>query len=147
MSEATAQVSRTVNAPVEKVWEALTTPETVGSLFMGSQVDSEFEVGAPITFKGEYKGKSYEDKGQILTVDEGRRLSFSHYSPMSGAPDRPDNYHVVTFDLEPQKGATRVTLTQSNLTGGVKDSDRQHKADYEKTWSAVLDGLDKAVAH
>jgi len=40
-----------------------------------------------------------------------------------------------------------VTLTQSNLTGGVRPSDVEHRADYEKTWSTLLDGLDKAVAH
>jgi len=53
----------------------------------------------------------------------------------------------LAFELEPQSEATRVTLTQSNLTGGVRPSDVEHRADYEKTWSTVLDGLDKAVAH
>jgi uncharacterized protein YndB with AHSA1/START domain len=147
MTEATAQVSRTVKAPVDEVWEALTDPDQVGALFMGSKVETDFRVGSPITFKGEFKGKAYQDKGKILGVDERRRLSFSHYSGMSGAPDAPENYHVVTFDLEPDKDATRVTLTQSNLTGGVRAADVEHKADYEKTWSAVLEGLDKAVAH
>ena len=146
MTEPTAQVSRTLHAPVDEVWRVLTDARKVGSLFMGSTVETNFHVGSPITFRGEFKGKAYEDKGEILDVHKGRRLSFSHYSGMSGAPDKPENYHVVTFDLDPQREATRVTLTQSNLTGGVRPSDVTHKADYEKTWSAVLDGLDKAVA-
>ena len=54
---------------------------------------------------------------------------------------------MVTFDLRSEPQGTLVTLTQSNLTGGVRQSDIEHKADYEKTWSMVLDGLDKAVAH
>ena len=54
---------------------------------------------------------------------------------------------MVTFELEPEREATRVTLTQSNLTGGVRPSDVEHRADYEKIWSAVLDGLDKTVSH
>src|ERR1700755_1113996 len=146
MTETTAQVSRTVGAPLEKVWRALTDARTVGPLFKGSTVETDFRVGSPITFKGEFKGKAYEDKGKILDAERGRRLSFSHYSGMSGARDEPANYHVVTFDLRPEAEGTRVTLTQSNLTGGVRQSDIAHKADYEKTWSAVLDGLDKAVA-
>jgi hypothetical protein len=60
---------------------------------------------------------------------------------MSGGRDAPENYHVVTFELTPQGDETAVTLTQSNLTGGVKPSDREHRADYEKNWRAVLDGL------
>ena len=147
MTETTAQVSRTVHAPVEEVWRALTDPKPMGSLFMGSTVESNFHVGAPLTFKGEFKGKRYEDKGEILKADECRRLSFSHYSGMSGAPDEPENYHVVTFDLRPGDDGVQVTLTQSNLTGGVRDADIKHKADYEKTWRMVLDSLDKAVAH
>ena len=147
MTETTAQVSRTVAAPVEMVWRVLTDARTVGPLFMGSTVESNFHVGSPITFKGEFKGKRYEDKGEILKVDECRRLSFSHYSGMSGAPDEPENYHVVTFDLRPDSEGAQVVLTQSNLTGGVREADIRHKADYEKTWAMVLDGLDKAVAH
>ena len=147
MTEPTAQVSRTLHAPVDEIWRVLTNARQVGSLFMGSTVETDFHVGSPITFKGEFKGRPYEDKGEILSVDECRRLSFSHYSGMSGAPDMPESYHVVTFDLKPDSDGTRVTLTQSNLTGGVRQSDIAHKADYEKTWSAVLDGLDKAVAH
>jgi uncharacterized protein YndB with AHSA1/START domain len=147
MPEATARVSRTVKASVQEVWAALTDARKVGALFMGSQVETDFRVGSPITFRGEFKGKAYEDKGKILGVEERRCLSFSHFSGLSGAPDRPENYHVITFELEPQRKATRVTLTQFNLTGGVRPSDVEHKADYEKTWSAVLDGLDRAVAH
>lgn len=147
MTDATAQVTCTIDASVEEVWQALTDAGIVGSFFMGAKVATDFQVGSPITFKGEFKGKRYEDKGKILAVDEGRRLSFSHYSGLSGAPDTPDNYHVVTFDLEPQGDATKVTLTQSNLKGGIKPADREHKADYEKTWASVLDGLSRAVAH
>ena len=147
MTETTAQVSRTLHAPVDEVWRVLTDARKVGSLFMGSTVETNFHVGSPITFKGEFKGKRYEDKGEILSAKECQRLSFSHYSGMSGAPDTPENYHVVTFDLRPEPDGTRVILTQSNLTGGVRKSDIEHKADYEKTWAMVLDGLDKAVAH
>jgi hypothetical protein len=34
-----------------------------------------------------------------------------------------------------------MTLTQSNMNGRVKPSYRARKADYEKNWRAVLDGL------
>ena len=147
MREPTAQVSKTVQAPADEVWRALTTPETVRSFFMGAEVESDFAVGSPIRFKGEFQGKAYEDKGEILVAEPGRQLSFSHYSPMSGAPDAPENYHVVTYDLEPDGARTQVTLTQSNLTGGVKPADEKQRAEFEKTWASVLDGLSKVVAH
>jgi uncharacterized protein YndB with AHSA1/START domain len=147
MPETTAQVSQTMPASAAEVWRALTTPETIKTYFFGADVESDWRVGSPIRFRGEFKGKPYEDKGEIRTFEPQRRLSFSHFSPLSGDPDKPENYHLVTFELEPQGGRTRVTLTQSNLTGGVKESDRRNKAEFEKNWAVVLDGLKRAVAH
>jgi uncharacterized protein YndB with AHSA1/START domain len=146
MTETTAQVSRTIPAAPQTVWRTLTTPQTVRRFFFGAEVESDFKVGSPIRFKGEFKGRPYEDHGDILTADPGRRLSFSHFSPLSGAPDTPANYHVVTYDLAVEGDATRVTLTQSNLEGGVKPSDIEHRVEFERNWSAVLEGLSKAVA-
>jgi hypothetical protein len=37
-------------------------------------------------------------------------------------------------------------LSQANLTGGVRPSDVEHRADYEKNWSRLLDGLAKLFA-
>jgi uncharacterized protein YndB with AHSA1/START domain len=147
MTAATAQVSRTIQAPPDGVWAKLTDAGCMGRLFMGSTVDSDFHVGSPIRFRGEYKGHAFEDRGEILAAEPCRRLSFSHYSTLSGEPDTPDSYHVVTFELEPQGEATEVVLTQTNLTGGVRPSDQAHKAEYEHTWRLVLDALSQAVAH
>lgn len=145
MTKATAQVSRKIDAPVDAVWRAITTPESVGKFLFGAKVESDFRVGSPIRFKGNFKGKAYEDKGEILAVDKEHHLSFSDYSPLSGAPDKPENYHVVAYDLAEDGAGTMVVLTQSNLQGDVKPSDIEHKAEYEKNWNAVLDGLSKVA--
>lgn len=145
MTEPTAQVSKVIDATADEIWRALTTPKIMKSYFLGADISSDFQVGSPITFRGQFKGKSYEDKGSIQTVEPGRRLSFSHYSPLAGLADDPENYHTVAFDLAPVKGGTRVTLTQANLLGGVKPSDLEHRAEYEKNWMSVLEGLRKTV--
>ncbi len=147
MTEPVAQVSKTIDAPADKVWETLTTADPSNTFFMGATVDSDFQVGSPITFSGVHEGKSFEDRGQVLIADPQRRLSFSHFSPMSGAPDTPDNYHTVTIDLRPADEGTEVVLTQANLTGGVSDTDRENRAKFEKNWAGVLDGLAKAVGN
>jgi uncharacterized protein YndB with AHSA1/START domain len=146
MAENTAQVSKVIHANPSEIWKALTTPALLKSYFMGANVVSDFKVGSPITFSGEFKGRPYEDKGQIQTVEPEKKLAFSHFSPLSGQPDAPENYHLVTFDLAPTKGGgTQVTLTQANLMGGVKPSDENQRAEYEKNWTGVLDGLQRVV--
>jgi len=145
-TELTAQVEKVIDSSAAKIWTALTTPATLKQFFFGATVVTDWKVGNAIRMKGEFKGKPYEDKGDILVFDPQRRLSFSHWSAMSGKPDTPANYHVVTFDLVPQGAATKVRLSQANLTGGVTASDIDHRADYEKNWSTVLDGLAKVFA-
>jgi uncharacterized protein YndB with AHSA1/START domain len=143
MSEIAAQSSMFICASPGAIWNALTTPAKLKRFFFAAEVESDWKVGSPIRMKGEFQGKPYEDKGKIIAFEPAKRLSFSHWSALSGTQDKPENYHVVTFDLVPHDGTTKVTITQTNLTGGVRPSDIEHRAQYEKNWNAVLDGLSK----
>ena len=139
----TAQVDKLIAASAPDIWAALTTPAALKQFFFDADVVTNWRVGSSIRMKGEFKGKTYEDKGDIGTFDPPRQLSFSHWSAMSGQADTPANYHLVTFDLVPEGAATKVTLSQSNLMGGVTASDIERRAEYEKNWASVLDGLAK----
>lgn len=143
MNELTAQVNKTIQASAIQVWNAITTPATLKKFFFGADIETDWSIGSPIRMKGEFKAKKYEDKGEILAVEPQQRLSFSHWSAVSGQADAPDNYHIVTFDLTPEGKETKVTLSQSNLIGGATPSDVAHRAEYEKNWTIVLDGLAK----
>ena len=94
---ATAQTD--VAAAPERVWAALTEPEQIATYMQGSKVTTTWEVGSPITWDGEYDGRAYQDKGEVLTYDEPRVLSVTHYSPMMGQPDEPENYHTLVYTL------------------------------------------------
>lgn len=146
MTAATAQVEKTIAAPPAQVWKALTTPNLLKQFFFGAEVASDWQVGSSITMRGDFRGKAYQDKGEIIAIEPEAKLSFSHWSALSGEADVPDNYLVVCFELFPQEGGTRVKLTQSNLNGRVKASDRAQKADSGKNWRGVLDGLARVVA-
>jgi uncharacterized protein YndB with AHSA1/START domain len=145
MSEATAVASISILGTRKSVWNALTDPDLIREYFMGATVSTDWKVGHPISFSGEFKGKTYEDKGEILVVEPEVRLSFSHWSPLAGTEDRAENYHVVDIALRGEGEQTNVTLTQSNFTGGVTEADRTSRADYEKNWSATLEGLKATV--
>ena len=142
-----AQVDKVIAASAPEIWTALTTPAALKQFFFGADVVTDWKVGSPIRMKGEFKGKAYEDKGSIVTFEPPRQLSFSHWSAMSGQADTPANYHLVTFDLVPCDEATKVTLSQANMIGGATASDIEHRADYEKNWASVLDGLAKVSMH
>ena len=129
----------TIQAPPFKVWRALTTPSEIEKYMFGSRVTSDWRVGSPITWKGDWKGKTYEDKGVVVHVVPEKKLQYTHFSPLSGLPDRPENYHTVTVDLEPHGDGTRVSLAQDN---NPTEEARQHS---EKNWGLMLSGLKNLV--
>jgi len=147
MTEPVAQVSKTIDAPSDEVWRALTTPKTLKTYFMGSDVQSDWKVGGPIRFRGEYKGRAYEDHGEIRSFEPEKKLAFSHFSPLTGAKDAPENYNLITIDLEPAGAKTKVTLTQAKLKGEPSEADLKQRDRFTENWSQVLDGLNRAVAH
>jgi uncharacterized protein YndB with AHSA1/START domain len=104
-----AQVSTEIDASPEVVWTALTTPAVLGKAFFGSQVQTSWKVGSPIRFRGEWKGKAFEDKGEVKVFSPSKQLRFTHWSELSGVPDSPDQYHVVSFDLAHSGKGTKVT--------------------------------------
>ena len=135
-----ARSATTVNAPADRVWEALVTPSQIARSMFGADVRSDWTPGSPITWQGEWEGKAYEDRGVIRRVERPRTLEFTHYSPLSGQPDLPESYHTVTIALEPAGPAgTRVTLTQDN---NATEEARAHSA---RNWNAMLAGLKKVV--
>lgn len=144
MSVEASRVHTTIDAPPAAVWKALTNLTTFKKFFFGSDVATDWKVGSPITFRGEWKGKPYEDKGVVKTVDEGKRLAFTHWSPLSGMEDKPENYHIVAFELKPAGSGTDVTLSQTNQNDAEPLTDK-NRAEYDKNWTMVLDGLKKAV--
>lgn len=136
-----AKASVEIEAPVEEVWGALVTPETIKSYMFGTTVESAWREGSPIVWKGEWKGKAYEDKGEILRMEPNHLLQYTHFSPLSGQPDTPDSYHTVTIELEEDDGKTLVSLSQDNNS---TEKEREHS---ESNWSAMLDGLKRVVEH
>jgi uncharacterized protein YndB with AHSA1/START domain len=139
-----SQVRTTVNALPTAVWKALTNARTLKQFFFGSDISTDWNVGSPIRFRGEWKGKPYEDKGNIQVFDVGKQLAFTHWSPLSGMEDRPENYHVVTFDLSPTSLGTEVVLTQTNQND-AEPLTPENRKEYAKNWMMVLDGLKKVV--
>jgi uncharacterized protein YndB with AHSA1/START domain len=132
----TTEESITIDAPIASVWEALTTPETIKRWFFGVDTESDWKVGSPIVHRGEYQGKPYEDKGEILEIDPPRRLVHSHWSPVSGLPDSPDHYERVTWELsERAQGGTELTITEVNLPS------EEARATSAKSWRMVMQNL------
>ncbi len=135
----TARATTIIHAPVSKVWQALVNPEIIKQYLFNTDVVSDWKVGSPILYRGEWQGKPFEDKGKILQIEPEKLLVSTHWSPLSGVPDSPENYHTVTYSLSDKGDSTEVTLTQDN---NASEEEIEHS---EQIWKVVLDGMKKIL--
>lgn len=120
-----------ISATPDQVWQALTDPDLIARYMFGSRVTSRWEVGSSITWEGEWQGKSYQDKGEVLAIEPPRLLRVTHFSPLSGVEDKPENYHTVTYRLSEEGDHTHLELTQEPGEGAE--------------WDSILKGLKELV--
>jgi len=139
MTSLIATAETDIRATPDRVWDALTDPAQISAYMFGTKVETTWQPGSRITWSGEYQGRAYEDHGQVVEVVPARRLKVTHFSPLSGQPDKPENYHTVTYDLQEQGGLTHVRLEQDN------NSDAEEAEHSTKNWEMMLDGLKKHV--
>ena len=134
-----AKSTTSIEAPRDKVWEALVKADAIKQYMFGAIVESDWSRGSQITWTGEMNGKKYEDKGVILEIEPEQTLQYTHFSPSSGKAEKPENYHTIKIDLSGSGNETEVSLSQDN------NSDEKAREESEKTWTAVLGGLKKYV--
>lgn len=134
MSE-TARTSLPIAAGRDAIWHAVTDPDTIARYLYGTRVTTDWQAGSPITYRGEWEGTPYEDKGTILEIVPGERLVTSYYSPLSGKPDVPDSYQTVSYLLADDGDRTLVTITQDGCT------DRAEADRMSANWASILESL------
>jgi len=130
-----------IAASTDAVWRALTDPALIAKYMHGTEVETDWVEGSPIIWRGEWQGREYEDKGEVLTVDPQYRLAVTHWSPLTGEPDEPANYHHVGYALEAlAEDRTRLTLTHGNAP-------TQEAADamIENGWRPTLEAIKQLV--
>ena len=128
-----------INGSPAQVWAALTDPEQIKEYMFGSQVETDWKPGSPIAWNGEWEGKPYQDKGEVLEVEPERRLEVTHFSPLTGQDDVPENYHTLSYELTANEGGTHVSLSQDN-NGSEEEAEHSRS-----NWEMMLAGLKKHV--
>lgn len=132
------QYKTIVNAPIEKVWEALTNPEIFKQYFFGTEMLTSWKVGEEIIFQGEWEGQKYKDRGQILEYVHNEKLAYSYLSSWSEMEDLPENYLWVSYEVKPTEKGTELTIQQTNY-------DEEKAKHSEVSWSSLVDGLKKLI--
>lgn len=134
-----ATVTVNFDAPMDKVWDGLTNPAIVKQYFFGTDLHTDWKKGSPITWTGEWEGKKYEEKGEVLDIDPGKFVKYTYWSSMSGKEDKPENYMEISYFLTGKNGGTQLEIVQDKVT------DQQAKEHSEQNWISVFEGLKKIL--
>ncbi|MGC4052742.1 MAG: SRPBCC domain-containing protein [Paludibaculum sp.] len=123
-----------IEAPAQAVWTSLTTPRLIQRWMWDAplEITCDWRPGAPLTIRGDFHGVPFTNKGTILAWDPARLLRYTQWSTLTECTDEPDNYCILTFQLEQAGGQTVLTLIQTNF---VSETSFKH---YELYWNSTL---------
>ncbi|MBX7124216.1 MAG: SRPBCC domain-containing protein [Cyclobacteriaceae bacterium] len=130
-----AKATINLNAPVSQLWDALINPEIIRQYFWGTNAVSDWKKGSPLYFRGEWEGKSYEDKGIILDIQKERMLRYTHWSSFTGEADIPENYMTITYFVSGNERKSTWEVEMDNIRS------EEAAAHSVTNWNAVMASL------
>ena len=136
-----------INASAAKVWDALVNPEQTKKYMFGCETVSDWKVGSPLLWRGEYEGKEMVFvKGTIVDIKPGKFLAYTTIDPNSTIDDLSENYLTVTYDLSVENGQTLFTVTQGDYSK-VGEGERRYTEAYNngEGWNPILVQIKKLV--
>lgn len=104
-----------IKGTATQVWDAMTNPEKIKIYLFGTQADTDWKVGSPIKFHGDFNGTKYEDKGNVLENQENKLLKYNYWAQYSGLPDEPQNYFLVTYRIVENESGSTLTWEQEGF--------------------------------
>jgi uncharacterized protein YndB with AHSA1/START domain len=103
-----------IQAPVQKVWDALTKPELVKQWQYGSELITDWEIGNDIRFRTEWENKIFEQWGKVVEVRPCDLIKYNLFAPGPGLEDKPENYFIMSYVLTSEIGQTRLEIIQED---------------------------------
>jgi len=139
MQELIVKKSMVIGAEPAQVWEALTNPKITKKYFFNCEVISDWEVDSSIIYR-DSTGKDPIDHvtGTLKYFEEGKMFEYTFKSTAAADGNRSQMMRV-TFELEPENGRTKLTVTQD-----CGDNEKVYK-DSDMGWDYVLHGLKKLL--
>lgn len=125
-------VKKEINAPIEKVWSALTDKNEMKKWYFHIP-DFELKEGTAFNFYEPGDEKKYHHQCEILELVPDRRFKHTW-----SYPDFSDAKTIVTWELEPTGNATLVSVTHENLDSFSNLGKEFGKESFQEGWNEIV---------
>jgi len=123
-------VERTVNAPVARVWKALTDVDQMRAWYFDLK-EFKPQVGFEFEFIVEHEGNTYHHLCKVTEVVPQKKIAYTwRYKGEPGDS-------LVTFELFPDGNKTRLKLTHTGIETFPRTSAYARK-NFEAGWTAII---------
>ena len=123
-------LERTYNAPVARVWKALTDVDQMREWYFDMK-EFKPEVGFEFGFVVEHEGKTYDHRCKVTDVVSQKKIAYTwRFHGHEGNS-------LVTFELFPDGDKTRLKLTHTGLETFPKTA-AFARENFEKGWTQLI---------
>ena len=123
-------IERTYNAPVARVWKALTDVDQMREWYFDLK-EFKPEVGFEFGFVVEHEGTTYDHRCKVTDVVPQKKIAYTwRYEGHEGES-------LVTIELSPGGDKTRLKLTHTGLNTFPK-TPAFARENFEKGWTAII---------
>jgi len=129
-----------INITPENLWPILTESKYSKEYMFNCSVDSDWKIGSPIIWQGNYHGYDAYQKGEILDIKPFELIKYSTFDPNFGLDDIPDNYIHVTYLIKAIDDKTELTIVNETF-----DGNDERMGHINQGWEMVADKI-KEVA-
>jgi uncharacterized protein YndB with AHSA1/START domain len=130
-----------IAAPVERVWDLITSPEHIGRWFSDAGAEIELRPGGALSLSWREHGTFH---GRVETVEPPHRFAYRWLSAVDArAEPTPANSTLTEFTLSAEGTGTRVAVVESGFD--ALDADTTDRAaalaSHTRGWAAELGEL------
>ncbi len=140
------ELKTTIKATADKVWDAITNPDKIEQYMFGSRIETDWKPGSKSNFYIEQDEKQITIvKGEVIRNVPGKLLEHTLFPHNAGIQDTPENYIVITYELQEFDGETDLMITQKGFK--YVENGLQRYIDTQKGWKVALPKLKEVAEH
>jgi uncharacterized protein YndB with AHSA1/START domain/DNA-binding transcriptional ArsR family regulator len=109
-----------INADPDRVWRAITDGDETVQYYYGTRVVSAWSVGARVSY--DYPDGKVAADGEVLVCDPPKRLEMTFLARWDPEVEAEGPIRHL-WELEPEDGATKLTVTTRGLKKGSKNAE------------------------